>query len=539
MKNYRRYSLLLLAGLFLLLSDATAQEEHPAETYGWGFVNFGTPSFPWDIYRNSFYGIPVDSNTSWFTAPFDKLFYDLAFETTLADPTGTGGGAGNCFGLSILSLMINNYGGYKGFCAPTIQYSETDMSGAPTTPGLLRAINIMHGHQISLAFIQHVIEQVNGGHSFDAAYAVNRATQDIAREGPVIVSVTKGVLPTGGGHAIIGYAVENKGGGKYWIKVVDPNRIWADTGAGDRGWYTSDSNNVYVDGHHWSFSMAGRPVPWPCEDDTTAPGGCVPNPGGGNLTIFPISIAGPTSRTPSSLGLGVTQILSKVFIMNKEGALRGRILQVHDAEEKRLFADSSIYKVDWDSTTGMRAMVPFYPMAAPPNGVLWPFELYFHKGQLNSASVDFYTGEGQAEIVAGDNRGYIRIFCDKPEVSARLRYNGLGGAEPTVIVENASEPITVDIELLVPIQTGTTNRVWRLKDVSIPAKSEEGIRLSVDLYGGATVQGHSSKESTLTYEQLSLNAKQNVVAEHVVVVPMEGKTISSGEWVERKGKAGD
>ena len=515
-------------------------QEHPAEKYGWGFVNFGTPSFGWDIYRNAFYGIPVDSNTSWFTAPFDKLFYDLAFETTLADPSGAGtGGAGNCFGLSILSLMINNYGGYKGFCAPTIQYTDTDMNGAPTTPGLLRAINIMHGHQISLAFIQHVIEQVNGGHSFDATYAVTRATQDIAREGPVVLSVTKGILPTGGGHAIIAYDVENRGGGRYWIKVVDPNRIWADTSANHRGWYTSDSNNVYVDGHDWSFLMAGDSVPWPCDEDSTAVGGCNPNPGGGNLTIFPISIAGPTSRTPSSLGLGVTQILSKVFIMNKEGRLRGRISQVQDADGKRLFSDPSIYQVDWDSSTGMRAMVPFYPMAAPPNGVLWPFELYFHKGQLNSASIDFYTGEGKAEIVAGDNRGYIRVWCDEPNVSARLRYSGLGGAEPTVMIENSSKPITVDIELLVPIEMGTTNRVWSLKGVEIRPGQEDAIQLSVDLYGGAVVKGKGTSSAQLTYEQRSLKQNRNFFAETINVVPIEGQEIKATEWIERKGITGE
>ena len=347
----------ILAGVLFLSACAASAQEHPAEVYGWGFENFGTPSFGWDIYRNSFYGVPVDSNTSWFTAPFDKLFYDLAFETTLADPSGTGGGgAGNCFGLSILSLMINNYGGYKGFCAPTIQYTETDGTGAPTTPGLLRAINIMHGHQISLLFIQSVIEQANGGHALDAAYGVARAQQDIAREGPVIVSVTKSLFPTDGGHAIIGYAVENRGGGRYHIKVVDPNRIWADTGANHRGWYTSDSNNVYVDGHDWSFMMAGNLSAWPTDgrDDT------VGSPlGSGNLTIYPLSIAGPTSRTPSSLGLGVTQLLTQVFIMNRDGALDGRILQVHDRQGKRLFRDSSRYLVDWDTATGMARMVPF------------------------------------------------------------------------------------------------------------------------------------------------------------------------------------
>lgn len=536
----RRGEFFFLSVLFLALlwgaNDLRAQE-HPAEKYGWGFVNFGTPSFGWDIYRNSFYGIPVDSNTSWFTAPFDKLFYDLAFETTLADPSGTGGGAGNCFGLSILSLMINNYGGYRGFCAPTIQYTEVDANGAPTIPGLLRAINIMHGHQISLLFIQSVIEQANGGHSLDAAYAVTRAQQDIAREGPVVVSVTKGLLPTGGGHAIIGYAVENRGGGKYRIKVVDPNRIWRDTGANHRGWYTSDSNNVYVDGHKWSFMMAGNLVAWPTDGrDDTIPGG---TPGSGNLTIFPISIAGPTSRTPSSLGLGVTQLLTKVFIMNREGALRGRISQVRDADGKRLFSDPEKYQVDWDSTTGMRAMVPFYPMAAPPNGVLWPFELYFHKGQLDAASVDFNTGEGKAEIVAGDNRGYVRVWCGDADVSARLRYSGLGGAAPSVIIENASKPTVVDIELLVPVQPGTTNRVWKLSGVEIPAGAERGVRLSVDMFGGATVTGASDRPARLGYSQGSLAVGKNFAAQDVMVTPAKGGTIGHGDWVERQGHPGE
>lgn len=527
----------VLAGLLLCSAGVATAQEHPAEKYGWGFVNFGTPRFGWDIYRNSFYGIPVDSSTSWFTAPFDKLFYDLAFETTLADPSGSGGGgAGNCFGLSILSLMINNYGGYKGFCAPTIQYTDVDGSGAPTMPGLLRAINIMHGHQISLLFIQSVIEQANGGHSLDAAYGVTRATQDIAREGPVIISVTKSLLPTGGGHAIIGYAVENNGGGKYKIKVVDPNRIWRDTSVGHRGWYTMDSNSVHVNGHKWSFLMAGKSSAWPTEGDDTSPGAA---PGSGNLTVFPISVAGPTSRTPSSLGLGVTQLLTKVFIMNKDGALRGRISQVHNADGKRLFSDPEKYMVDWDSTTGICGMVPYYPLAAPPNGVLWPFELYFHKGALNAASVDFNTGEGKAEIVAGDNRGYIRVWCDDPDVSARLRYTGLGGAEPKVIVENASKATTIDIELLVPVQPGTTNRVWKLERVEIPAQVSGAISLSVNAFGGAAVEGKSSSPVQLAYAQGSLAVGKSFFAEPVKITPSIGAVIERDHWVEHQGMPGN
>ena len=530
--------LLLAAFLLLVPGGGTASaQDHPAETYGWGFPNFGTPSFGWDIYRNAYYGIPVDSNTSWFTAPFDKLFYDLAFETTLADPSGTGGGAGNCFGLSILSMMINKFGGYKGFCAPTIQYTDVDGGGTPTTPGLLRAINIMHGHQLSLLFLQSVIEQANGGHALDAAYGVTRATQALGREGPFLLSVTKSLLPTDGGHAIIGYDVVNEGGGNYKIMVVDPNRIWADTSANHRGWYESNSNFVQVNGHDWSFMMAGKLVAWPTEGrDDTIPGG---TPGSGNLTVFPLSIAGPTSRTPSSLGLGVTSLISQVFIMNRDGALGGRISQVTNTRGKRLFADPAAYKVDWDTATGICGMVPFYPMGAPPNGVKWPFELYLHKGPLNSAKVEFNTGDGNAEIVAGDNRGYIRIRCDQPGVTGQLRYSGLGGAEPVVVLENTSVPAKVDIELLVAVQPGTTNRVWKLEDVEIPADTKESIRLAVDAYGGASVAGVSSGTSRLQYRQESLLESKNFFAEGLTIVPSQGFTIEKAGWTRQKGTAGE
>ncbi len=524
--------------LFLVLSGTSVgvAQEHPAEKYGWGFVNFGTPSFGWDIYRNSFYGIPVDSNTAWFTAPFDKLFYDLAFETTLADPSGAGtGGAGNCFGLSILSLMANNFGGYRGFCAPTIQYTATDGNGAPTRPGLLRAINIMHGHQISLLFIQSVIEQVNGGHALDAAYGLARAKQDIAREGPVLLSVTKGLLPTDGGHAIIAYDVEDLGGGKHRIKVVDPNRIWAIEGANHRDWYLNDSNNVYIDGHTWSFMMAGSLSAWPTDGPTDVAGS---PPGAGNLTVYPISVAGPTSRTPSSLGLGVTSLLSQIFIMNHEGALGGRLLQFHNGRGKRLFADSTRYLLDHDTGTGIGHMVPYYPMAAPPNGVKWPFELYFHRGPLNEGSLRFSSGEGRADVVAGDNRGYVRLSVPEGGVDADLDYAGIGGTNVVVSIGNASRTTTVDLEIVVPVQPGVTNRVWRIEGVELPADEPTALAVSFDSWGGMKIESNGSRELLVDYTQSSLQESRNFQAEPIRVDPMSHRLIRSSEWIER-GRAGD
>ena len=523
---------IVLALLTLVLGTSIGvAQEHPAEKYGWGFINFGTPSFGWDIYRNSFYGIPVDSNTAWFTAPFDKLFYDLAFETTLADPTGAGtGGAGNCFGLSILSMMINNFGGYRGFCAPTIQYTATDGTGAPTRPGLLRAINIMHGHQISLLFIQSVIEQVNGGHALDAAYGVARAKQDIAREGPVLLSVTKSLLPTDGGHAIIAYDVEDLGGGNHRIKVVDPNRIWVTPGASNRDWYLDDSNSVHVNGHDWSFMMAGKLSAWPTEDPDDVAGA---TPGSGNLTIYPLSVAGPTSRTPSSLGLGVTSLLSQVFIMNQNGALGGRLLQFENGEGKRLFADSTRYLLDHDTASGIGHMVPFYPMATPPNGSKWPFELYFHRGPLNEGRVQFSSGEGSAEIVAGDNRGYVRLSVPEGEIDAEMNYAGIGGSNVAVTLGNASQRTVVDLEIVIPVQPGVTNRVWRMEGVELPVHTSEALSVRFDQWGGMEIASAGSLPILVDYTQSSLEEDRNFQAETLTVAPESTRVIRSSEWSER------
>src|SRR5579864_4213692 len=114
------------------------------ETYGWSIVNFTTPVYSWDIYRNSMIGIPPDS--SGITAPFDLVFYNAAFKSALS-------AAGNCYGLSLMSLVMNKDGGQLGYCCPTNFYGGSGSTG-PTDTKLTRAINIMHGHQVTLACIQ-------------------------------------------------------------------------------------------------------------------------------------------------------------------------------------------------------------------------------------------------------------------------------------------------------------------------------------------------------------------------------------------------
>jgi hypothetical protein len=301
-------SLTLTAAVCAAASTACIAQltsEQAAQQYGWGFRNFTDRSFSWDIYRNSFFGVPADSNLAWATATFDKLFYELAFRTKLPDPGGTGDGAGNCFGLSLLSLMMNKFGGYYGFCAPPGFYrGDTSFYNAtgPNDSSLHRVVNIMHGRQLSLGVLESYFDQSEGGKSQNAGVAVQVGLQIIGKEGPCVVSITKKTNPAdgSGGHSLICYSITNPSPGHYQVWVVDPNRIWVVPTSRDRGWYTSHSNYIDCNGSNWSFLMAGETTPWP--------------DGPGNLIFLPLSMAGPPGRVPSSLGMAIGQLLGKLFL---------------------------------------------------------------------------------------------------------------------------------------------------------------------------------------------------------------------------------
>ena len=73
-----------------------AQDDY-AQKNGWWFQNFETKPLPWDIYRETFIGIPP-SEDPWSSA-FDVLFYEQVYKDKLS-------GSGNCYGMSLLSLMM-------------------------------------------------------------------------------------------------------------------------------------------------------------------------------------------------------------------------------------------------------------------------------------------------------------------------------------------------------------------------------------------------------------------------------------------------
>lgn len=309
MMKERLSACLLVLTLITAGVSHTGRAQNPdpgaAERYGWGFRNFTDTLFTWDIFSHSFFGVPLDSNDAWLTATFDKLFYEQAFRKKLPNPNDDGVGIGNCYGVSLMSLMINRFGGYYGYCAPTSAYhGDTTWDGGkgPYDPQLHRLINIMHGRQLSLASVESYLDQAMNGHSENCNNAVTLARQTIGKEGPCIVSITEKENPLDGGHALIAYGVTDDGSGHAKIWVVDPNRLWAVPSARDRGWYQADSNFIACDlgSGDWHFTMKGGDV-WPTDTH-------------GHLIIIPVSLVGTPGRVPASLGLSVTELLSKMLM---------------------------------------------------------------------------------------------------------------------------------------------------------------------------------------------------------------------------------
>jgi hypothetical protein len=180
-------------GLTAMTAGALADDH--ASKNGWRFHNFSDPTLSWDIYRDTFIGIPASEDPV--ASPFDALFYEQVYKSKLAAP-------GNCFGMSLLSLMILQNGGHLGYCAPVTQYSgDPNATGmGPSDPLLHRAINVMHGHQVNLPTLQFLLDVFTQHNNRDAQHAYDQFNYWQSRgdlTGPMTVAAgsQKGDLPAG------------------------------------------------------------------------------------------------------------------------------------------------------------------------------------------------------------------------------------------------------------------------------------------------------------------------------------------------------
>jgi hypothetical protein len=424
------------------LCPAAAQAQPYAERNGWWFDNFPDAALPWDIYRESFIGIPPTRDPA--SSAFDVLFYDQVYKSELSKD-------GNCYGMSLLSLMIQKKGGHFGYCQPIPQYSGDAFGDlGPTDPGLKRAINIMHGHQVNLPTLQHILEVIGKSKNRDGAYAFQSFQFYKLKNDPTVVSITKSLSPSDGGHTMVAYDAVDMGGGNRRLYVYDPNRTWADPT--DRAWYTSGSNFITISGTSWNFDMATSGT-W-----SGSPGG------GGNLMIIPISITGPHSRSPASMGDGIIgQILTTIFISGSDA----QIEQVTDAQGRRLFKPGTA-EVDTDPATGILKMLPWYPSDQGRTRQGAPLFFFHLGGSANTLNIKVKAGEQGYRLRALGQRGMITVAARGGQGSEQITLRHAGTLEPGLVLSNERGALDYDVQFAHVAQLRERVHILRARNLRAP-----------------------------------------------------------------------
>lgn len=500
---------LLVASLSVMMCAGLARGDDFVEQYGWRFTNFKDATLPWDVYRDTYIGIPPTLSSG-----FDVLFYDNVYKTELAK-------SGNCYGLALLSLMIMKYGGHLGYCAPISQYTgdivfDLDSTG-PADPGLKRAINIMQGHQANLPTLQFFLDLIPNNKHLDAEYAYQSFQFYKLKNDPTIVSISKSPNPLDGSHTIIAYDSEDLGGGNRRLYVYDSYRTWADPGPHGRQWYTSGLNFITISGSSWSYETAHSGT-WP-----TDPGS------GGNIVITPISITGPHSRSPASLGDQIIgKILSAVFISGGDAEIE----QVTDADGRRLYVPGT-REVDTDPATGMLRMLPWSPSDGPTAGRL----ILFHLGS-SGGTLDLQVKAGEAGYVlrALGPRGMLTLSARGGAGSERVTLRHIGTDEPQFAVTNERGTAEYDVQFTQIVQPRQRNHVLQTNRLRIPRGASTEI--SVRDHARALVINSPSAEIAYDLElQTITRSAQDVLSRTGVAQnPGETRMVRPRDWTDLKSR---
>ncbi len=406
--------------LIFLAASCLASGQQYAEKNGWSFVNFNVASLPWDVYRESYIGIPPTRDVV--SEPFDVLFYDQVF----LEQSKTG----NCFGMALMSLMMQKKGGHLGFCLPVSQYSGDIGSPAmgPSEPLLQRAITIMHGHQVNLPTVQYILDVFAKHKNRDGGYAYTTFQNVKAQNDLAVVMLYKTISPGGGGHALIAYDAVDMGGGNKRIFVYDPNRSWADTTK--RTWYTNGTNYIQINNSSWTFQMDSGEV-W-----TGDPGS------GGNIWIMPVSVTGPHTRNPASLGVSIIgRILNEIVLVGDSA----QVEQITDSRGKRLFRPGT-RELDSDPSTGLLNMVPWHPSDQAAPGSPFPFVLFGLSDTPGALTIELSAPDSGYALTMNGARGRIAINATGGRGTDSITITQPGSAEPTVEIANVRGASAYQVE---------------------------------------------------------------------------------------------
>lgn len=448
---------LFLLGLGCAISQGPlqAQDTEFVEEHSWRFDNFQTfedlpwtGNLSWELYRDTFIGIPPTQSVA--SSGFDVAFYTAIFERELTEP-------GNCFGMILLSYLIQEKGHHLGLCAPVRQYEgdntgtgvdldgdgndddvdgdgsvDTNWTRGPTgsdSTEVRRAINRMHGHQINLPTLRHLMDILQQHANRDGNFAFEQARKYIEKEGAAPISVTQSLSPQDGGHALLAYdtRVQRNNSGTVQTKeifVYDPNRPW---NTADSTWYQNGNNVITIDAQtgEWTFDMAG-PDTWSGEP-AGGGGGVVDyslgdvlggaDQHGGNLVVIPASVTAPKARGPGSLGLSAPSLANTIAIYGDGASIEG--------------ASSPDGPLD--------NVVPWYPSDTPPDGGRYDFGVYVVLGEPEETiDLEVQSGENGYQLTLAGPNSHLDIQSKDATGTDVLSIENLGSARPGLGLRSAS-----------------------------------------------------------------------------------------------------
>jgi hypothetical protein len=432
-----------------------AQAGDRVEELSWGFGNFVNSDyahccpadFNWPLYGESFIGAPSGAqlaNTG------DLLIFPL-YKTKLARP-------GNCFGIALLSLLLNTKGGHLGFCGSPNLYSgdlgsscnytdengqKTQSGSGPANPNLTHVINLVHGRQINLTAVQYLLDNLN--HARDGNHAYDIVDQELQR-GPgalALVSISDSVKSDLGGHTVVAYKTEyDQNANEKYIHVYNPNYPWKDTA----------NQNYYLDGHHhdcirikatganaghWEFDFGWEPASDKKAETVTTwsgePGGDLGGLGdnAGWCMAIPASIVAPKGRSVGSPnGAELKQIGS--ILLTGAGASVG---QMTDSRGRRLLVPGT-QTIETDPQAGIGTITPFFPTAGDGTSPL--AQLYF---ALDRAADAFDTqincGATGYQLMLGAVQSAVSVTTQSGAGGGdRIRVHGVGSDSPGATLFN-------------------------------------------------------------------------------------------------------
>ena len=358
------------------------------------------------MFRETFVGVaPAPSGD------FDLLLFETIYKQKLFE-------TGHCFGIDLLAMMMYKNGGHLGYCHPPYIYAAESPSPADSTVGpsdmtLRRAIQIMHGNQITHSFLLHLLEVIAQNQQRNGNYAYQQYVYYAAKDDPCLISITKSVSPADGGHVVVPFYAEDLGGGAKRLYVYDPNRSYYESGIDGHDYYHGRHNHIDISaGGNWSYMMA---------DSTIWTG----NPGsGGNCIVIPISVAGRKDRLPQSLFAEGAYALNSIFIFGKDTRLR----QLEQPETNRRWLETQGADLEPDPECRMNNVVPFIPQTAGQPDTT-ANQLYFFRGnEPLEITVEADTAAGYRVGIMGP-RAYIEVSATGRGAD-RLRIDGIGTWAP-------------------------------------------------------------------------------------------------------------